>query len=241
MQICVVGAGAMGGSFGARLAEAGNEVSVVARGAHLEAIKAKGLTLIAGDKRIVAKVRASDRPADLGPQDAVISTLKATGLGALAETVGPLLGPDTPVVFAQNGIPWWYGHGLAASRPAAPDLSRLDPGAALAEPVGLHRTLRGTISSPNHVPEPGVVVNEIPDRNTLCVGEIDDRPSPRVGMLRAALKGAAISSPDTTDIRYDIWHKLMANLTGSTLALILGQPSSVQKQPLVTRMCRRAP
>ena len=240
MRICVFGAGAIGGNFAARLAETGNEVSVVARGAHLEAIRAKGLTLIAGDKRIVAKVHASDRPADLGPQDAVISTLKATGLPALAETVGPLLGPDTPVVFAQNGIPWWYGYGLSKSRPAAPDLSMLDPGGALAKSVGLHRTLGGTISSPNHVIEPGIVVNEIPDRNTLCVGEIDDRPSQRVGMLRAALKGAGISSPDTTDIRYDIWHKLMANLTGSTVALILGQASSVQKTPLVNRMCRRA-
>ena len=240
MRICVYGAGAIGGNFAARLAEAGNEVSVVARGPHLEAIRARGLTLIAGDKKIVAKVRASDRPAHLGPQDAVISTLKATALGDLAANVGPLLGPDTPVVFAQNGIPWWYGHGLAKSRPAAPDLSRLDPGGALAKSVGLHRALGGTISSPNHVAEPGVVVNEIPDRNTLCVGEIDDRPSQRVGMLRAALKGAGISSPDTTDIRYDIWHKLMANLTGSTVALILGQPSSVQKTPLVNQMCRRA-
>jgi 2-dehydropantoate 2-reductase len=240
MKICVYGAGAIGGNFAARLAEAGNEVSVVARGPHLEAIRSRGLTLISGDKKIVAKVRASDRPADLGPQDAVISTLKATALGDLAANVGPLLGPDTPVVFAQNGIPWWYGHGLAKSRPAAPDLSRLDPGGALAKSVGLHRALGGTISSPNHVAEPGVVVNEIPDRNTLCVGEIDDRLSQRVGMLRAALKGAGISSPDTTDIRYDIWHKLMANLTGSTVALILGQPSSVQKTPLVNQMCRRA-
>jgi 2-dehydropantoate 2-reductase len=240
MRICVFGAGAIGGNFAARLADAGNEVSVVARGAHLEAIRAKGLTLIAGDKKIVAKVKASDRPADLGPQDAVISTLKATALGDLAASVGPLLGPDTPVVFAQNGIPWWYGHGLAKSRPAAPDLSMLDPGGALAKSVGLHRALGGTISSPNHVAEPGIVVNEIPDRNVLCVGEIDDRASQRVGMLRAALKGAGISSPDTADIRYDIWHKLMANLTGSTVALILGQPSSVQKTPLVNRMCRRA-
>ena len=240
MRICVFGAGAIGGNFAARLADSGNEVSVVARGAHLEAIRARGLTLLAGDKKIVAKVHASDRPADLGPQDAVISTLKATALGDLAANVAPLLGPDTPVVFAQNGIPWWYGHGLAKSRPPAPDLSMLDHGGALAKSVGLHRTLGGTISSPNHVAEPGVVVNEIPDRNVLCVGEIDDRPSQRVGMLRAALKGAGISSPDTTDIRYDIWHKLMANLTGSTVALILGQPSSVQKTPLVNRMCRRA-
>ena len=145
MRICVFGAGAIGGNFAARLADSGNEVSVVARGAHLEAIKARGLTLIAGDKRIVARVKASDRPADLGPQDAVISTLKANGLAALADSVGPLLGSDTPVVFAQNGIPWWYGHGLDKSRPAAPDLSRLDPGGALARAVGLHRTMGGAI------------------------------------------------------------------------------------------------
>src|SRR6185312_11365076 len=94
MRICVFGAGAIGGNFAARLADAGNEVSVVARGAHLEAIKANGLTLIAGDRKIVAKVKASDRPAELGRQDIVISTLKANGLPALAEGVGPLLGPE---------------------------------------------------------------------------------------------------------------------------------------------------
>ena len=120
MRICVFGAGAIGGNFAARLADAGNEVSVVARGPHLEAIRANGLTLVSGDRKIVAKVRASDRPADLGPQDVVISTLKATGLDALAANVGPLLDPETAVVFAQNGIPWWQGHGLGASRPPAP-------------------------------------------------------------------------------------------------------------------------
>ena len=178
MKICVFGAGAIGGNFAARLADAGNEVSVVVRGAHLEAIKAKGLTLIAGDKKIVARVKASDKPADLGRQDIVISTLKANGLPALAETVAPLLGPETGVVFAQNGIPWWYGRGLDKTRPAAPDLSRLDPGGALAKAVGYERTLGGAITSPNHVVEPGVVVNEQPDRNTLWVGEIDE-PAPR--------------------------------------------------------------
>jgi 2-dehydropantoate 2-reductase len=115
MRICVFGAGAIGGNFAARLANAGNEVSVLARGKHLEAIRAKGLVLIAGDKKIVAKVRASDRPADLGPQDAVISTLKATGLGVLAEGVGPLLGPETPWCSRRTASPWWYGHGLGKS------------------------------------------------------------------------------------------------------------------------------
>ena len=84
------------------------------------------------------------------------------------------------------------------------------------------------------------MVNEIPDRNGLWVGEIDDRQSQRVGALRAALKGANISSPETTDIRYDIWHKLMANLTGSAVCLILQQPSTAQKMPIVNQLCRRA-
>jgi 2-dehydropantoate 2-reductase len=240
MRICVYGAGAIGGNFAARLADAGNEVSIVARGAHLEAIRARGLTLLAGDKKIVAKVKASDRPADLGPQDAVLVTLKASGQHALAGNIGPLLGPDTAVAFVQNGIPWWYGHGLAKSRPPAPDLSRLDPGGALAKAVGLHRVVGAVVSSPNHVIEPGVVENEVPDRNILWVGEPDDRPSPRIEALRAALKAAGIGSPATTDIRYEIWHKLMANLTGSTVCLVTGQPVHVQKTPLINRLSRRA-
>jgi 2-dehydropantoate 2-reductase len=223
-----------------RLAAAGNEVSVVVRGLHLDAIRTHGLTLLAGDQKILARVKASDQPADLGPQDAVLVTMKASSQHQLAQSIGPLLGADTPVVFAQNGIPWWYGHGLAMARPPAPDLSRLDPGGALAKAVGLHRVLGGVISSPNIVVEPGVVHNEAPERNTLCVGEPDDRDSPRIRELRATLRAAGIASPATTDIRYEIWHKLMANLTGSTVCLVTGQPAKVQATPMVNRLARRA-
>jgi len=240
MRICLYGAGAIGGNFAARLAEAGNEVSVVARGAHLAAIQAKGLTLLSGDRKIVAKVKASDRPADLGPQDVVISTLKACSLADLAAGIAPLLGKDTPVVFAQNGIPWWYGRGLAADRPPAPDLPRLDPGGALLKAIGWERTMGGVITTSNHVIEPGVVHNISPDRNTLWVGEIDDSQSSRLAALRQTLVAAGIASPATTDIRYDIWHKLMANLTGSSICLILGQPIPIQKTPIVNALSRRA-
>ena len=240
MRICVYGAGAIGGNFAARLAAAGNDVSIVARGAHLEAIRARGITLIAGDRKIVAPVKASDRPADLGPQDAVLVTLKASGQHALADSIGPLLGPDTAVAFVQNGIPWWYGHGLAKSRPTAPDLSRLDPGGALAKAVGLDHVVGAVVSSPNHVIEPGVIHNEVPDRNILWVGEPDDRSTPRIEALRTALTGAGIASPATSDIRYEIWHKLMANLTGSTVCLVTGQSVKVQQKPLTNRLARRA-
>lgn len=240
MRICVFGAGSIGGNFATRLAAAGNEVSVVVRGAHLEAIARNGLTLLTGDKKIVVPVKASDKPADLGPQDVVISTMKASGQHALAATVGPLLGPDTPVVFVQNGIPWWYGHGLAKERPAAPDLSRLDPGGALAKSIGLPRTIGAVVTSSNHVIEPGVIRNISPERNTLWVGETDDTQSERVLKLRDTLKAAGIASPDTKDLRYDIWHKLMANLTGSALCLIMQQPTTFLAGPMINPVARRA-
>jgi 2-dehydropantoate 2-reductase len=240
MRICVFGAGAIGGNFAARLAGNDNEVSVVARGRHLEAIRAKGLTLKTGDKTVVARVSASDRPAELGPQDVVISTLKASSLADLAAGIGPLLRVDTPVVFAQNGIPWWYGHGLAADRPKAPDLSRLDPGGALLKAVGYDRALGGVITSSNHVIEPGVIHNISLERNTLWVGELDDKQTPRIEALRKVLIAAGIASPSTTDIRYDIWHKLMANLCGSTLCQITGLAIPIQKTPLMNRLVRRA-
>jgi 2-dehydropantoate 2-reductase len=240
MRICVFGAGAIGGNFATRLASAGNDVSVVVRGAHLEAIKQRGLTMLSGEQKIVARVQASDLPADLGPQDVVLVTMKASGQAALADAIGPLLGVGTPVVFVQNGIPWWYRHGQSPERPPAPDLSRLDPGDTLARSVGFERTIGGVVTSSNHMVEPGVVRNISPERNTLWVGETDDRQSERVEALRTTLKAAGIASPATRDIRYDVWHKLMANLTGSTLCLILGQSITIQATPMINRLVRRA-
>src|SRR6202040_1293258 len=117
MRICIFGAGAVGSHFAVRLALAGHDVSCVMRGAHLEAVKARGLTLRVGDAEFSAKVRASGDPATLGPQDVVISTLKANALSSLVTGLPPLLGDDTAVVFAQNGIPWWYDIGLAGDHP----------------------------------------------------------------------------------------------------------------------------
>ena len=226
MRICIFGAGAVGGHFAVRLARAGHEVAVIARGDHLAAIRANGLTLRAGGDELHARVAATDRPADLGPQDFVLSTLKANALGALAAGVAPLLGPDTAIVFAQNGLPWWYDIGLGAHRPP-PDLGRLDPGGALRRAIAPRRVIGAVISSSNEVVAPGVIVNDTPRRNMLTVGEANDADSRRVADLRAALAAAGIESPAVTEIRLAIWRKLVINMTASILCLLTGHKATV--------------
>jgi 2-dehydropantoate 2-reductase len=223
MRICIFGAGAVGSHFAVRLALAGHDVSCVMRGPHLEAVKANGLTLRVGDAEFSARVKASDDPATLGPQDFVISTLKATGLSSLATGLPPLLRDDTAVVFAQNGIPWWYDIGLAADHPPAPDLGFLDPGGRLRAAIPKGRIIGGVIFSANEIAAPGIVANNSTDRNMLLVGECDDRVSERIGRLRAALIEASLQSPPESRIREAIWTKLIGNMSISVLCLLSGQ------------------
>jgi 2-dehydropantoate 2-reductase len=223
MQICVFGAGAVGSHFAVRLALAGHDVSCVMRGPHLDAVKANGLTLRVGNGEFKAKVRASDDPAALGRQDVVISTLKATGLSSLATGLQPLLGKDTAVVFAQNGIPWWYDIGLSPRHPPVPDLAFLDPDGRLRAAIPKELIVGGVVFSSNEVVAPGVVANLSPERNRLLIGECDDRQSERVARLRAALNEALIESPDVAQIRETIWSKLLTNMSMSVLCLLTGQ------------------
>jgi 2-dehydropantoate 2-reductase len=222
MRICIFGAGAVGSHFAVRLARAGHDVSCVMRGPHLDAVRANGLTLEVGDTRLTAKVKASADPAELGPQDVVISTLKATGIGALATGLLPLLQRDTAIVFAQNGIPWWYDLGLPPQHPAIPDLGFLDPGGRLRSAIPKQRIIGGVIFSSNEVIAPGVAANLSPDRNRLLIGECDDRQSERIATLRAALNEASIESPEVTEIRETIWSKLLTNMSMSVLCLLTG-------------------
>jgi 2-dehydropantoate 2-reductase len=223
MRICIFGAGAVGSHFAVRLALAGHDVSCVMRGPHLEAVKSKGLTLRVDNTEVSARVNASDDPAALGPQDFVISTLKATALSSLATGLRPLLRDDTGIVFAQNGIPWWYDLGLPADHPPAPDLGFLDSGGGLRATVQKDRIIGGVIFSSNEVVAPGVVTNLSPDRNLLLVGECDDRPTERIERLRTALNDASIGSPPTLRIRETIWSKLLTNMSMSVLCLLTGQ------------------
>ena len=222
MRICIFGAGAVGSHIAVRLARAGHDVSCVMRGAHLEAVRANGLKMRVGEASVCAKIRASGDPAQLGPQDVVISTLKATGLQGLVSGIAPLLGESTAIVFAQNGIPWWYDIGLPPRHPAPPDLAFLDPGGRLRKAIGKERIVGGVVFSSNEVVEPGVVENMSPDRNRLLVGECDDRNSERIAELRSALNDAKLESPPVADIREAIWTKLLTNMSLSVLCLLSG-------------------
>jgi 2-dehydropantoate 2-reductase len=240
MRICIFGAGAVGGHLAARLAASGHEVCVLARGAHLAAMRERGVKLLHGDEIIAGKVKASDRAADLGPQDFVIVTLKANLLQAFPENAAPLLGTDTAVVFAQNGIPWWYAVGNPPSRPKPPDLSRLDPGGILAAKISRERIMGAVIYSANEVTEPGVIRNHVPNNNMLVVGEIDDRQSERVMVLRSMLEKSGMSSPEARDIRQAIWAKLVQNLGTSTLCVVTGSNiGAVRADPLLVELQQR--
>jgi 2-dehydropantoate 2-reductase len=218
MRICIFGAGAVGGHLAARLAAGGHDVSVVARGAHLEAMRTRGVKLLHGDEVIAGRVR-TDR---IGLQDAVFVALKANALGSFADAAAPLLGPDTAVVFAQNGIPWWY----------AEDLEALDPADKLKNSIPKRNVVGGVVYSANEVIEPGVIRNFVPNNNMLVIGDAENRDPPRVQELRRALEEAGMSSPRPHDIRDAVWAKLVQNvgnsslclLTESTVSAVLGDP-----------------
>jgi 2-dehydropantoate 2-reductase len=218
MRICIFGAGAVGGHIAARLAASGHEVSVVARGAHLEAMRTRGVKLLHGDEVIAGRVRTDG----IGVQDAVFVALKANTLGSFAEAAAPLLGPDTPVVFAQNGIPWWY----------AEDMESLDPGGRLRHAIPRANVAGGVVYSANEVLEPGVIRNFVPNNNMLVIGDADNRDPPRMRDLRQALEKSGISSPRPHDIRDAVWAKLAQNvgnsslclLTEATVSAVLGDP-----------------
>jgi 2-dehydropantoate 2-reductase len=186
----------------------------------------KGITLLHGDERITGKVRAAEDPAALGAQELVIVTLKANGLSSISKGIAVLAKDGAPVVFAQNGIPWWYAIGLSAGRPPPPDLSRLDPGGALRSALAAENAqsniLGAVVYSANDVIEPGVVKNHTPGDNMVVVGEVDDRASERINAIRLTLEQAGISSPATADLRQVVWSKLVLNMGTGTLCLLTG-------------------
>jgi 2-dehydropantoate 2-reductase len=229
MKICIYGAGAIGGYMAARLAAAGEEVTVIARGAKLDAIRRKGLRLISEDGDITTRPACTDDPAEAGPQDTVIITMKAHSVPAVAASMKPLLGPETAVVPAVNGVPWWYFHKLAGPWEGR-RLESVDPGGAQWTHIGPERVIGCVVYPAAEVVEPGVVRHIA--LNRMPIGEPDGSRSERVERLSEAMISAGMKAPVRPRIRDEIWIKLWGNLsfnpvsllTGATLARIAADP-----------------
>ena len=220
MRVCVYGAGAIGGHLAMRFSRGGADVSVVARGPHLAAIQANGLTVHAVDGKFNVRVAASDQAADLGPQDAVVVTVKAPALPQVAAGIGPLLRPDTGVAFVMNGIPWWYFHALPGPLEGR-RLPSIDPDDALWRSVGPERAIGGVVYAASEVTAPGVIDVEQP-KSRVVFGEPNNTVSARAEALAALLRAGGIASEASPDIRTEIWNKLINNLAGGTLAVLSG-------------------
>ena len=218
MRICVYGAGAIGGHLAVRYARGGADVSVVARGAHLAAIQRDGLSVHTNAGELRAHVAASDDPAALGPQDAVVVTVKAPALPSVAAGIGPLLRPDTPVAFVMNGIPWWYFHALPGPLEAR-RLPRIDPDDALWRAVGPERAIGGVVYAASAVIAPGVIELENPNARVVF-GEPDGRMTARVEAFAAPLRAGGITAEVTPAIRDAIWQKLLGNLGNAPMAVL---------------------
>ncbi len=220
MRIGIVGAGAVGGFLAGHLARAGTEVALLARGPHLAALRERGLTVESRGDRWTVRVPASDRAEELGPVDAVVVTAKAPALPAVAAAIAPLLGEDTPVVCAMNGIPWWYDHGRAGA--ASRTIARLDPVGAVWRGIGPARAIGCVVDCPAQVAEPGVVRHVAPRPGALTLGEPAGGRSERVGRLAAVLEAAGVKAPIAEDIWHALWSKLFVNISRSPLGVLTG-------------------
>ncbi|RUZ81524.1 2-dehydropantoate 2-reductase [Mesorhizobium sp. M7A.F.Ca.US.006.01.1.1] len=227
MKITIFGAGAIGGYLAAKLAIVGRtDLSIVARGAHLEAIKADGLRLIEDGQEISVPVRAAARADELGAQDYVVLALKAHSLTPALDQIAPLLGEHTAVVTMQNGVPWWYFHGVGGPLEGT-RLNAVDPGGAIWQRIGPQRVIGSVVYPAVEVDAPGLIRHVEGKRFSL--GEPSGERSERITLLAEEMVKAGLQAPVRDDIRGEIWVKLWGNLsfnpisalTGSTLAAIV--------------------
>jgi 2-dehydropantoate 2-reductase len=232
MRICVFGAGAIGGLVGARLARQGEaEVSLIARGPHLAAKHEKGLTLKDESGETTVRVRATDKPQELGPQDYVFLALKAHSLPGILDSLKPVLGPDTAVVTAQNGVPWWYFYKHGGIHEGL-RIEAVDPGGRIWDAIGPERVIGCVVHPAAEIEAPGIIRHSEGDRFPL--GEPSGEKTERTANLAKALIAAGFKAPIRPQIRNEIWVKLWGNLslnpvsalTGGTLEQICRDPGT---------------
>ncbi len=237
MKICVYGAGAIGGHIAGRLGTTGAEVSVVARGEQLAAIRKYGLRVQTHDAELVSHPVATDRPADLGPQDVVIVAVKAPALPGIAEQIGSLLHDESQVLFVTNGIPWWYFHAHGGKLDGT-HLQRLDPDQLLWKHVGPERTVGAVAQMACTVVKPGVVRAAKP-RNILRVGRADGMPDERLDALAALLRPSGLDLEISPNFRNAVWAKLLMNMVGGSLAVLTASPMKyVLDDPAILRTAK---
>ena len=244
MRIGIIGAGAVGSTIAGYLLERGeHNVSLLARGAHLAAIRESGLVLETRGRRLHSRPQASDDPADLGKQDLLLVTAKAPALPDLAPRLAPLLGPDTLVICAQNGIPWWYFHGYDGPEAETP-FETVDPGGAVWRTLGPERAVGCVINIPAEITEPGVAHHVGRLRLTLGAPKPGDHAATLAAIV-AAIDRSGIECRQSDRIRDEVWTKLLLNnasatpsvLTGGTMGQMRGEPALLDTIKRLMREC----
>ena len=238
MKVCIVGAGAIGGLLGVRLAASGAaEVSALARGATLAALRTHGWRLDGPDGSLQASVRASDDPAALGTHALVVIAVKAKALPALAPTLSPLIGPGTVVLPAMNGVPWWFGDGVPGLEGVP--LESVDPGGTIARALPPASVLGCVVHASASTQEPGRVLHRM--GLGLIVGEPRGGASARVQAVVDRLAQAGFEAKASDDVRRDAWYKLWGNLTMNPVSALTGATGDrVLADPLVREFCSQA-
>ncbi|WP_242531096.1 2-dehydropantoate 2-reductase [Roseococcus thiosulfatophilus] len=238
MKVCVFGAGAIGGLMAAKLAAAeAAEVTIIARGPHLAAMQSNGLKLISEGAETVVHPRCVATPEEAGPQDAVIITLKAVGLPGAAPQIAKLLGPETALVSAVNGIPWWYFHKFGGEFDGR-RVESVDPGGEVSRLLPPERAIGCIVYPAAEVAEPGVIEHTYGDRFTL--GEPSGERTARVEALAKALVAAGFKAPVRPKIRDEIWVKLWGNLAFNPISALTSTTLDVITAPGELRDLARA-
>lgn len=231
MKFCIYGAGAIGCTLAARLANAGNPTTVIARGATLAALR-KGIVLEAKGLRIEARPAVTDDPSTLGPQDVVITAVKAHDLPGLAPAIATLLHDRTVVIHAQNGIPWWYFY-RSGDRFDGRRIERLDPGGVLWDRIGAARTIGCAVNFGANIVGPGVVRQG--DNNGLAIGEPDGQPSTRLAAIAQALGAAGFEVAANAPVRVEVWKKLRWSIVSSSITALTHMTSGGGSRSAVLR------
>ena len=233
MKVCVFGLGAIGGFLAARLAMAGHEVSALARGATLSAVRAHGLRLLSGGQEHALPIRVSDVPAELAGADVVVLAVKTSALPAVAGMIGPMLGRDTAVLSAMNGVPWWFFQGLDP-RWRGTRLRATDPGGVLAAAIPPQRVIGAVVHMAASCPQPGVVRHAFGER--FILGEPGGAATERLATLAAAMAGAGLQVETDAAIEQAVWVKLWGNMTMNPLSALTGATMDrILDDPLLLR------